>query len=224
MRQEHPDMSPKMRSKSRLATARHGLAGLTLLALSALPAYAHHPTGGAKVTTFAQGLLSGLGHPIIGLDHLMFLLAIGALAALVGGGVRVIVAFMIASFAGVVLHLASVGLPYVEPALAVTILAAGALLIMGGLPTSPAILALAGIGGLLHGYALAESIVGAESTPLAAYLIGLTLIQAALMIIARLVAGLVLDPQAHGDQRLRWFGGAVCLAGAFFLANAVTGA
>ena len=200
------------------------LFGAASLALVSFPAHAHHSMGGGTVTTFAQGLLSGLGHPVIGLDHLVFLLAIGTLTALLGGGVRVIAAFMIASFAGVVLHLASVGLPFVEPALGVTILAAGALLIAGGLPASPAILALGTAGGLLHGYALAESIVGVETTPLVAYLIGLTLIQCSLMVAARLAATAILDPQTYGSQRLRWVGGAVCLAGAYFLATAPLGA
>jgi urease accessory protein len=204
-------------------TSRASLVATAVLAVTTLPALAHHPLGGTKVTTFAQGLLSGLGHPVLGLDHLAFLLGIGALTALVSGGVRVIAAFLAASFAGVVLHLAHVGLPFVEPALGVTILAAGALLIAGGMTASPAVLALGIAGGVLHGYALAESIVGVEPTPLAAYLIGLTLIQSTLMVVARLTGALVLDPKTYGNRRLRWVGSAVCVAGAYFLATAPVG-
>ena len=200
------------------------LPAAAFLALLSLPAQAHHPLGGAKVITFHQGLLSGLGHPILGLDHLVFVVAIGALAGLVAGGIRAIAAFLVASFAGVVLHLAHVGLPFVEPALGVTILAAGALLIAGGLPTRPAVLALGAAGGLLHGYALAESIVGVEPTPLVAYLIGLTLIQGTLMAAARAVGILVFDPRTYGQQRVRWAGAIVCLAGAVFVVTAVIGA
>ena len=43
--------------------------------LAALPALAHHPMGGTTPTTFMQGLLSGIGHPILGLDHLAALIA-----------------------------------------------------------------------------------------------------------------------------------------------------
>jgi len=52
---------------------------LALIAMSAgiAPASAHHVMGGATPATFAQGLLSGLGHPVIGLDHLTFVLAVG---------------------------------------------------------------------------------------------------------------------------------------------------
>ena len=44
------------------------------------PALAHHPFGGETPRTIAEGLLSGLGHPVIGLDHLAFTVAIGTIA------------------------------------------------------------------------------------------------------------------------------------------------
>ena len=50
-----------------------------LLAASLLsPAHAHHPFGMGDSTnlTALQGLLSGIGHPLLGPDHLLFLLAI----------------------------------------------------------------------------------------------------------------------------------------------------
>src|ERR1044071_6160591 len=60
-------------------------------ALSVIPLFlmtasasAHHVMGGKMPTTFAEGFLSGLGHPVIGPDHLAFLLAIGV-AVGVGG-------------------------------------------------------------------------------------------------------------------------------------------
>ena len=45
--------------------------------------------------------------------------------------------------------------------------------------------------GLIHGYALGESIYGAEPTPLAAYLIGLAVIQSAIALAAMTVARVV---------------------------------
>src|SRR5258708_39001607 len=42
---------------------------LVFIFLLADPALAHHVMGGRLPVTFADGLLSGLGHPIIGLDH-----------------------------------------------------------------------------------------------------------------------------------------------------------
>ena len=47
-------------------------------------ASAHHLMGGKMPSTFGEGLLSGLGHPVIGPDHLAFLIAVG-IAVGVGG-------------------------------------------------------------------------------------------------------------------------------------------
>ncbi|MCP4929987.1 MAG: hydantoin utilization protein, partial [Gammaproteobacteria bacterium] len=43
------------------------------------PAVAHHPFGMAEGQDLnaLQGLISGIGHPLLGPDHLLFLLAIG---------------------------------------------------------------------------------------------------------------------------------------------------
>ena len=59
------------------------IAGPSLLAvlLLASPAFAHHPfgMGDSVALTPLQGLLSGIGHPLLGPDHLLFLLAIAFL-------------------------------------------------------------------------------------------------------------------------------------------------
>mgnify|MGYP006450570869 CR=1 FL=1 len=54
--------------------------------LSPLPltALGHHPMGGETPKTFTQGLLSGLGHPVIELDHLLFVIAFALLVGLAG--------------------------------------------------------------------------------------------------------------------------------------------
>lgn len=57
------------------------------LLLSAGPALAHHPLAGLPMETGAQGLLSGLAHPVLGFDHLFFVLAVGVAAVLAGLGV-----------------------------------------------------------------------------------------------------------------------------------------
>ena len=38
----------------------------------ASPALAHQPMGGVVPETLLHGLMSGVGHPIIGLDHFAF--------------------------------------------------------------------------------------------------------------------------------------------------------
>ncbi len=53
----------------------------TAFAALAEPVFAHHLMGGCTPATFSEGILSGLGRPIIGLDHLAAVVAIGCLAA-----------------------------------------------------------------------------------------------------------------------------------------------
>ena len=43
-------------------------------------ALAHHPLAGMPMETFSHGLLSGLGHPILGFDHLFFVALVGIAA------------------------------------------------------------------------------------------------------------------------------------------------
>jgi urease accessory protein len=156
---------------------------LPLLAIAG-QAHAHHAMGGELPSTWAQGLLSGLGHPVIGVDHLAFLLAAGVVAGAAGFGAAAPTAFVIASLGGVGLHLALLALPAVEPVIALSVVAAG-LALAAGLGGSRAawILGFAGAG-LFHGYAYGESIVGAEPAPLVAYLAGLALVQTGLALAA----------------------------------------
>ena len=195
-------------------------------ALAAEPALAHHVMGGAMPATFGQGLLSGLGHPIIGLDHLAALVGAGLVAARIRRGLALPVVFVIAMAIGVAAHLARFDVPSSEALVGLSVVALGAAAVAG--PRVPAGLAalLFAAAGAVNGYALAESIVGAEATPLAAYLVGLMTIQAAIATGVALVARALLrrtpEPAARG---LRFAGGAVALVGVAVLAfGAIAGA
>ena len=130
--------------------------------------------------TFMEGLLSGLGHPVIGLDHFAAVVAVGCLAAAHRAGAALAIGFVVAMMAGVALHLHGATVPGAEIFVALTVIALGAVLLTHREMTASAALALFVVVGLLHGYALGESIYGAEQTPLAAYLIGLCVIQSAI--------------------------------------------
>ena len=162
----------------RLAFAA-ALAGAVLMAE---PAFAHHMMGGRTPSTFAEGLLSGLGHPVIGIDHLAFLVAIGVAVGVAGLNLLMPALFVAASAIGVALHVKGVNLPGAEVMVAASVILAGALVARGAVSSAALWAALFAAGGLMHGYAFGESIFGAETTPLAAYLIGLVAIQSALAI------------------------------------------
>ena len=145
-------------------------------------ASAHHVMGGKIPTTFAEGFLSGLGHPVIGPDHLAFLLAIGVAVGVGGLNLVLPLLFVVASAIGVTLHVNGVNLPGAEIVVAVSVLFAGFLIARGrALPVSLWAILFAAAG-LFHGYAFGESIFGAERSPLHAYLLGLIIVQSALTV------------------------------------------
>lgn len=158
-------------------------------ALSVIPfflmtasASAHHVMGGKMPTTFAEGFLSGLGHPVIGPDHLAFLLAIGVAVGVGGLNLVLPLLFVVASAIGVTLHVNGVNLPGAEIVVAVSVLFAGFLIARGrALPVSLWAILFAAAG-LFHGYAFGESIFGAERSPLHAYLLGLIIVQSVLTV------------------------------------------
>src|SRR5216117_1537707 len=71
-------------------------------ALAVLPrmAWAHHFMGGGLPETIAQGLLSGLGHPVIGLDHAAFIAAAGFFLASIEGGMWGVLALIVGTLIG----------------------------------------------------------------------------------------------------------------------------
>ena len=153
---------------------------LSLLVLNAVPAYAHHPLAGSPMETFAHGILSGIGHPILGFDHLFFVVALGVAAAFTGRQLLAPLFYLAAMVAGVLLCVSGMVLPAVEHVIAASIVVLGALVLMGlrlSLPTAGVLFAGAG---LFHGWAFGQTIAGVEAAGapvLAGYLIGLFALQ-----------------------------------------------
>ena len=199
---------------------RHSFA-LGLLALLPLPAAAHHPMDGAMPETLWQGFASGIGHPVIGLDHLAFLLAAGVLAAALprGDAFRAMAGFLAAGMVGLTLHMAGIGLGMTEALVATSVLLTGLALLVAKPVSAPALLAGFALAGLFHGHAFAEAVIGAEATPIIAYLAGLAVIQGALMLGAMTLA--------RQSARARWLrpamGAAASFAGVGFLVVALVG-
>lgn len=158
---------------------------LGLLAVfAATPAWAHHAMGGETPTNLWQGLLSGFAHPVIGLDHLTFVLAAGVLAAPLAGRFLLPAAFVGAGLIAALWHVAGFDLPGAELGVALSVIVLGAIVLAGRHLTALPLAVLFALAGLLHGYALAESVVGAEPQPIMAYLAGFGLVQYALALAA----------------------------------------
>lgn len=205
------------------ATQRRVSLTLAAVAFASAPALAHHPMGGTTPETFSAGLVSGLGHPILGLDHLAVLIGAGLLASRFAGGAWLVPAFVAAMVGGALVHMAGLGLPAGEVLVAASVVAVGAAAALR--PTLP--IGLAGLlfaaAGLVHGHALTESIIGAETTPLLAYLTGLVAIQTALAGGAFLFARMLTADGRQPAPRLRLAGVAVAAVGVGALALAVAG-
>jgi urease accessory protein len=185
------------------------------------PAQAHHVMDGRTPASLVEGLLSGLGHPVIGIDHLAFIVAVGLVTGIAALNVAIPALFVAASALGVALHVGGVALPAAELVVAVTVLLGGAMIAAGDATTwrerSWAWPALFAVAGLFHGYAYGESIYGAEPTPLAGYLLGLVLIQSALAT----AAGLLARRSVEAALRVRLAGAVIAGVGLAVLAGHV---
>ncbi len=188
------------------------------LAAAAEPAFAHHLMGGRMPVTFGEGILSGLGHPIIGIDHFAAVVAVGCLAAAHRAGAALAVAFVVAMMCGVAVHLQAIAVPADEILVAVSVILLGAIVLSRrDLPLRGALVLFVAVG-LVHGYALGESIYGAERTPLAAYLIGLAAIQSAVALAAMAFARAI---ARHDAVKLRFIGAGIAGIGLAVLVQQV---
>jgi urease accessory protein len=149
--------------------------GAALLLLCGAPASAHHLMEliHQRQPTPLAGLLSGLGHPVLGPDHLLFLLALGLVGLKHSGRWMLLLlgVGLAASGVGVLLP----GYPGAEALVAFSLVAVG-LVLLDRLPPWVLVPSIA-----LHGYVLSAAVIGWETTPLLAYLAGLLISQAVLM-------------------------------------------
>lgn len=155
--------------------------GAVALSLISTPALAHHPLAGQPMETFTHGLLSGIGHPLLGFDHLFFVIAVG-IAALFTSNARLSTgAYIVAMLAGCLMMSNGIGLPMKEIVIGASMLVVGGILVSGRSLGLGAMMALFAIFGLFHGSAFGDSISGQEAaiggSVLIGYLLGLGLLQ-----------------------------------------------
>jgi urease accessory protein len=192
------------------------------LAFNGAPALAHHAMEGQTPDSLASGLLSGLAHPVIGLDHLLFLVVAAALISVFSRKAMFVLpgVFAASTVMGTIVHINAFSLSGAEIVIAVSVVAGGLLLLTRNRPNAWFMGTLLAGAGLFHGYAYGESIVGAEQTPLLAYLLGFFIVQYGVIIIL----SLTLARLRSGSSGLlvpveRMTGGLALAAGVFFLAT-----
>ena len=178
-------------------------------------AMAHHPLGGMTPTSFYQGLLSGIGHPIIGLDHLAFVIAAGILAWKIGKPLLLLGSFVAATTVGSLMVSSGASFSFKEPFILLSVAVVGLTLIRKKNPGDKLTMLFYPLAGFFHGSAYGEAVVGAETSPIIAYLFGFAIIQ---FLIAYAAAQTVKLFSQSLDQSMRY----AQITGAVVLGVAVT--
>jgi urease accessory protein len=134
------------------AGVRRGIASLSLL----LPGLAAAHSGGAGVLhAHALSVQAGWLHPFSGVDHLLAMVALGAVAALRGGRSAWLLpaVFLVCLAAGGIVGMAGVQVPAVEAMVALSLLAFGAVVVRPARLTDAALAVVVGCFAAYHGLA-----------------------------------------------------------------------
>lgn len=189
---------------------RSGLALLLMAAAAPVFAHAGHASAG--------GFVSGLFHPLLGIDHLLAMVAVGAWSVVLGGGRGVLLlpaVFVKLLAAGAALAMSAVWLPAVEPAIAASAVALGAALAFRARPQTWIACLLVGMFAVFHGHAHGTELPAA-SNPYS-YVFGFALATAILHLVG-VAAGLAARGRA-GMLAMRASGAATAAVGLGFLAS-----
>ncbi|MEH1912870.1 HupE/UreJ family protein [Nostoc sp.] len=170
-----------------------------------------------------EAFVWGLADPVISLNCLVGIVAIGLLSSVFVRGAAIAGCFIFATVLGIVMHLYQLNLPGTEIAIAISTIVFGTMLIMPN-QLNFLVLALMGISaGLFQGYANAESITGAEMISVVVYILGITLTLLAVAMSAREIG--VGMGMGELNRILPWkislAGFALCAIGIVFLSNSL---
>ncbi|MEC9483672.1 MAG: HupE/UreJ family protein [Halomonas sp.] len=185
------------------------LAVAPVVTLATMSAFAHPAHDGAG----HGGFLAGLLHPMLGLDHLLAMLAIGLWSVRQQGSLRrfMPLLMLVGMWGGAAMAWSGLALPGVETGIALTVLLAGVL--VATLVRLPGVLG----GGLvtafmlLHGHAHGSELPAGAS--LLTYLIGFSLATLAIAFAGKGIGALL-----HGCETrwLRALGSAIAVLGGMF--------
>ncbi len=193
---------------------KRGLLVLALVLTS--PTFLSAHEGGS-----AAGLLSGLIHPVSGLDHVLAMVAVGIWGAQLGQPAIWIlpVTFPMVMALGGMLGLLGLPLPGVEVGIGVSALLLGFIIALDRHPGLGLAAALVGFFAIFHGHAHGAELPEGQSGLL--YSIGFVLATGTLH--ATGIALGLINRWESGRLALRVAGAGICLAGAWFIFSVVSG-
>lgn len=137
----------------------------------------HTSPAAAHVDSSAGGLADALAHPFLGLDHVVAMIAVGALGVLLRRPLLAPATFVLTMAAASALAMAGLPLPFAETAVALSVAALGAAL-AAGLREPRAALWLVALGGVAHGHV--HGLEAPAGTHPAVYIVGFVLATATL--------------------------------------------
>ena len=177
--------------------------------LFATPALAHVQPGQAG------GFLSGLRHPVSGLDHVVAMIAVGLWGAQLGPPALWLlpVTFPMVMALGGMLGLLGMPLPGVEVGIALSALVLGIMVLLEARPKLPVAAILVGFFAVFHGHAHGTELAAHES----ALLYSLGFVMATGCLHATGIAIGLIQRWPAGRKILRFTGALVALAGTVFL-------
>ena len=190
-------------------------------------AFAHHSLGGMPMVTFADGLLSGVGHPLVGFDHLFFVALVGIAAIYTKQRFTSPMVYIVAMLFGCYAMSTGIGLPAKEVIIGLFLLTLGAVVLPDkALSLLPAIAIFAGFG-LFHGSAFGDALASQEAgiggQVLIGYLVGLSAIQYAIALGAGWLVAKVLGALTAQAIQARLAGAVVAGVGLFLTLENVEG-
>ena len=170
------------------------------------------------------GILSGFLHPLLGLDHLLAMIAVGMLSTQIGGRAvwYVPAAFVGAMAVGGIIGIIGIPLPFIEYGITASVLILGlAILADSKLPISAAMVFVA-IFAIFHGYAhgteLPEAASTQNATYIAAYVNGFLIATAGLHLIG-VFLGMIIEKLPRGTLTMRLSGALLAIIGIFLIAQ-----
>ena len=92
-------------------------------------ALSHHPLNGSIMQNFNDGFLSGIGHPVLGLDHLMFILGVGFISYFSKKFFNYSFSFITGTFLGMFSLIYGLYLPFYDIIISVALICLGYLLL-----------------------------------------------------------------------------------------------
>lgn len=194
-------------------TVARGMTTLLLVLLWAQTAFAHVQQGEAA------GFLTGLRHPVSGLDHVLAMVAVGLWGAQLGAPAIWLlpVAFPLVMAMGAMLGLMGMPLPGIEYGIAASAIMLGAVVMFEVRPPLAAAAILVGFFAIFHGHAHGTELPPGQSALL--YSIGFVMATGCLHA-AGIGIGTV-HRWSWGRTLLRVAGAVVAVGGAFFMWRAL---